>query len=186
MATSDFPSTFYEDLKRRIISHVEDTDAYSKGCWKWKGYNYWTTDVRYDEMYVTAHRASYIAFDGKFDLQMTFRIAVIRSQPTAWCLSQKQGEKMYRPWTVQKMHLIKVRLFHSMAFKFEALAVNWTAWLWKNLDYSFVAFLSPQFKFCVGAKLKTHYLHFPWLGPSVLSSYAAIGSKLIHVNKWNY
>lgn len=72
----DIPPKFYDALKKRIEGKVDNRDAYGKGCWEWTGCRY--TDGRYgrihlyicgDNMYVTAHRASYIAFHRKFDLE---------------------------------------------------------------------------------------------------------------------
>lgn len=63
MATCGIQPRFYIDLKQRIMSQVEDTNAYAKDCWKWKGCT--TTDGRYgrvhlyisgESMHVTAHK----------------------------------------------------------------------------------------------------------------------------------
>lgn len=73
-SASDIPSEFYDALRRRVESHVKK-GAFNKGCWQWTGclvkpggYGRVHLTVKGDEMGVTSHRASYIAFKRMFIL----------------------------------------------------------------------------------------------------------------------
>ena len=63
----------FDNLERRVKYFVSNMDAFGKGCWEWSG----CTNGRYgkvhltiggDSMWVSAHRASYMAFNKKIDL----------------------------------------------------------------------------------------------------------------------